>query len=421
MDSTQEPNALGTIGIVGLGAVGLPLAALFARDGAGLVLYDTDEGRVATLRKGQSPLAHLDPGVVGGLAGAMITTAAADLARCGSVILCVPTPLLADRTPDLSAIRAAATSVAEHVAPDTLIVLESTTWPGTTREVLGEIFAGRDVQLAYSPERVDPGRDDGDPLGAKVPKLVGGVTPSATERAVELYARAFETVVPVASSDVAEAAKLVENVYRAVNIALVGELKVAFDAMNIDIWDVLAAAETKPFGFTRFDPGPGMGGHCLPIDPFYLSWAARRAGAETRFVELSGEINRSMPLFVAAKVEQALESREIAMEGARVLLLGVAYKAGVDIVEESPAFPLAAALEESGAIVAFADPLVPRCALGASVELDEARLRETDVVVLLIAQPGLDLGLIVRSDVLVVDTRAALRDQLLGDPRYISA
>ena len=226
---------------------------------------------------------------------------------------------------------------------------------------------------------------------------------------------------PVSSADVAEAAKLVENVHRAVNIALVGELKIAFDAMGLDIWEVLDAAATKPFGFTRFDPGPGMGGHCLPIDPFYLSWAARRAGAETRFVELSGEINRAMPAYVASKVEAALERRGLGVAGARVLLIGVAYKRGVGITEESPAFPLAARLREGGAEVSYCDPLVPLCELGESRDLDAALEDGVDVCVVLVDQDGVELETVAASDVLVVDTRAALRDRLLGDPRYLSA
>ncbi len=410
-----------TVGIVGLGSVGLPLAILFARAAVPLVLLEKDRERRGTISRLTSPLAHLQDEQVEALGDALVTGDARDLARCEAVIICVPTPLDAERRPDLSAVEGAAREVAAHVAEDTLVVLESTTWPGTTREVLGQIFAGVGVDLAYSPERVDPGRDEGGRLGSDVPKLVGGLTSAGTERAVSLYSMAFETVIPVSSAEVAEAAKLVENVHRAVNIALVGELKVAFDAMGIDIWEVLDAASTKPFGFTRFDPGPGMGGHCLPIDPFYLAWAAKRAGAGARFVELSGEINRAMPSFVASKVRLALGSRELPVGGARVLLLGVAYKAGVGIVEESPAFPLANELGRDGAQVRYHDALVPLCELGESRPLDAEQLAETDVAVLLVAQPGVDLDLIVRSDVLVVDTRAALRGDLGGQPRYFPA
>ena len=416
-----------SIGIVGLGAVGLPLAALFARSGVGrLVLVDLDRERVRTLEAGRSPLAHLDDELVEGLCGALITDDFAALADVDAIVLTVPTPLDERREPDLSHVRRAVESARPYLAHGALVVLESTTWPGTTREVVGGVLADRDdLDLAYSPERVDPGRvdptrADGDPLGHAVPKLVGGVTPRATERAAALYARAFETVVPTTSADVAEAAKLVENVYRAVNIALVGELKIAFDAMGIDVWEVLDAAETKPFGYTRFDPGPGMGGQCLPIDPFYLAWAARRAGAEARFVELSGEINREMPLFVASKVRAALKSRGIALESARVLLIGVAYKRGVSITEESPAFPLAEALRQDGAEVCYVDPLVPACPLGESLTLDESVVAETDVAVVLIDQVGVQLDVLVRADVLVVDTRAALRHALLGSPRYFA-
>lgn len=412
---------------MGLGAVGLPLAALFARAGVELVLIDASEERIEQLRRGESPLSHLPTAIVDQLGNASVTTSAEALGICDVAIICVPTPLRADRAPDLSAVRKAAGNAAEYVREGALVVLESTTWPGTTRHVLGKIFADRpDVELAYSPERVDPGRvnptrDGGDLLGAGVPKLVGGVTPEATARAAALYRRAFETVIEVRSSDVAEAAKLVENIHRAVNIALVGELKIAFDAMGLDIWEVLDAAETKPFGFTRFDPGPGMGGHCLPIDPFYLSWAAKRAGAETRFVELSGEINRAMPLFVAEKTRSALRSIGVEVADARVLLVGVAYKRGVGIVEESPAFPIAEALAADGAYVTYTDPLVSSCSLGESIDLTAASLAEVDVVVILVDQEGVDLGLVVDSETVVVDTRAALRKELLGSSRYFMA
>ena len=413
-----------TLGVVGLGAVGLPLAALFARAGVRLVLVDADDGVVDALRAGRSPLSHLGDGVAREVqrSGAEVTTDAAALAACDAIVIAVPTPLDAAREPDLSAVRAAAADVRAHAPPGALVVLESTTWPGTTREVLGPLFADLEgASLAYSPERIDPGRAGDDPFGARVPKLVGGLDDRATERAVALYARAFDEVVPVRAAEVAEAAKLVENVHRAVNIALVGELKVAFDAMGLDIWEVLDAAATKPFGFTRFDPGPGMGGHCLPIDPFYLAWAARRAGSQARFVELSGEINRAMPSFVAGKVRAALASRGIAVEGARVLLVGVAYKRGVGITEESPAFPLAAELGAEGARVAYCDPLVPNCPLGTSRALDAETLAETDACVVLVDQAGVDLGALVAADVLVVDTRAALRARLAGDARYFPA
>ena len=417
-----------TVGIVGLGAVGIPLASMLARaPGIGLRLHDLDEGILAALKGGRSPLAHLEDALVAPLAGQRGSTDPAVLADCDAVLVCVPTPLTEAREPDLGAVRAAAVAIAENASEGALVVLESTTWPGTTREVLGGALAGRpDLELAYSPERVDPGRVDpeapgGDPLGARVPKLVGGTSPGATERATALYERVFETVVPVSSAEVAEAAKLVENVHRAVNIALVGELKIAFDAMGLDIWEVLDAAATKPFGFTRFDPGPGMGGHCLPIDPFYLAWAARRAGAETRFVELSGEINRAMPGYVASKVEAALGRRGIAVAGARVLLIGVAYKRGVGITEESPAFPLAARLRGEGAEVSYCDPLVPLCELGESRDLAAALEDGIDVCVVLVDQDGVELESVAAADVMVVDTRAALRKRLLGNPRYVPA
>ncbi|QDV08115.1 UDP-N-acetyl-D-glucosamine 6-dehydrogenase [Planctomycetes bacterium Poly30] len=425
MNSNSQPVA--KVGIVGLGAVGLPLAALFGQVGLELVLVDSSVERVEQIRRGESPLAHLPAGLIDRLGNALISTSPEALDGCDAIVICVPTPLRPDRTPDLSAVRSAAREAATFVRAGGLVVLESTTWPGTTRHVLGKIFEFReDVDLAYSPERVDPGRVDasragGDLLGAGVPKLVGGVTKAATERAAALYRLAFETVIEVGSSDVAEAAKLVENIHRAVNIALVGELKIAFDAMGLDVWEVLDAAATKPFGFTRFDPGPGMGGHCLPIDPFYLSWAAKRAGAETRFVELSGEINRAMPGFVAAKTQSALRSIHVDVDEARVLLVGVAYKRGVGIVEESPAFPIAAALRAEGAQVSYADPLVPSCSLGESLDVNAEALADFDAVVILVDQEGVDLDLIAACQAVVVDTRAALRKQLLGSARYFMA
>lgn len=418
------------VGVVGLGAVGLPLGALFSEDeGLEVVLHDASPERMAALADGRTPLAHLE-GSLGETLRRRCTLAPEPeaLGRCDALLICVPTPLDGDREPDLGAVRAASALAARHARPGALIVLESTTWPGTTREVVAAAFdPARECDFAYSPERVDPGRvdatrDDGDPLGRHVPKLVGGLTPGATARAAALYRRAFGTVVETASADVAEAAKLVENVYRAVNIALVGELKIAFERMGLDVWDVLDAAATKPFGFTRFDPGPGMGGHCLPIDPFYLAWAARRAGAETRFVELSGEINRAMPGYVARRTLDALEARGVDLGAARVLLLGVAYKRGVDITEESPAFPVAEALAARGVAVDYCDPLVPRCALGDAVALDDEVVGAYDAAVILVDQVGLDLGVLVRRDgLLVVDTRAALRHELGGDPRYVSA
>ncbi|MEZ6017903.1 MAG: nucleotide sugar dehydrogenase [Planctomycetota bacterium] len=418
------------VGVVGLGAVGLSLATLLERAGYGLVLVDRDAERVARLRAGDVPLRFLGADVERALRSPRlrtITTESGSLAPCDAVLIAVPTPLGPLREPDLGPVCAAAEALAPHVAAGALVVLESTTWPGTTRELLGARLPH--CYLAHSPERLDPGARAEDPFGYAVPKLVGGDGPAAQALALALYARTFATVVPVASPDVAEAAKLVENVYRAVNIALVNELKVAFEALGLDVWQVLDAAATKPFGFTRFDPGPGMGGHCIPIDPFYLAWAARRVGAETRFVELAGEINRAMPAFVVRRTAEALTARGGSLAGARVLLLGLAFKPDVDITEESPALALYTLYSAAGAEVRFSDPHVPRGPRTREVDLshltstplDDAALAWADVVVIATHHRAFDWDFVAARAALVVDTRNALRSRMGDDPRYVRA
>lgn len=423
-----------TVGVVGLGAVGLSLATLFERAGLALVLVDADEARVAALRAGDVPLRFLPSEVGRALRSPRVRTIASSpavLAVCDAVLIAVPTPLGPGRAPDLSAVEAAVAGLARHAAPGTLVVLESTTWPGTTREVLAPRLP--QCLVAFSPERIDPGARLADPLGREVPKLVAGLGPAAHALAAALYARAYTHVVPVAGPEVAEAAKLVENVYRAVNIALVNELKLAFDALGVDVWQVLDAAATKPFGFTRFDPGPGMGGHCIPVDPFYLAWAARRAGAETRFVELAGELNRAMPAFVVRRTAEALGSVGRALEGARVLVLGLAFKPDVDVTEESPALALIEGYRAGGAEVRYADPHVPRgprTRLGghavdlsdlAAAPLDVATLAWADVVVVATHHRAFDWDLVARHARLVVDTRNALGPRLAGALHYFRA
>ena len=426
-----------TIAVVGLGSVGIPIAAAFARAGFGVIGLDIDEERVAALGRGEKPLAHLDGALVDALCGHErfeVTSDERRLADAHAKIVCVPTPLGPHREPDLSKVEAAVDAIARSARPGQLVVLESTTYPGTTRTIVAErlrragLRPGEDCFVAFSPEREDPGRQDWSTR--TTPKLVGGIDERSADVACALYEQAVREVVRTSSSEVAEAAKLLENVYRAVNIALVNELKVVLDAMQIDVWEVIEAASTKPFGFTRFTPGPGMGGHCIPVDPFYLTWAARRFGLSTKFIELAGEINRRMPLYVVERAQAALNSIGKAVKGARVLVLGLAYKPEVSIVTESPSLVLLAELARLGAQVAYSDPFVPvPPAEGVpqlvrelrSVDLDAATLAEFDAVVLATHHAALDLDLVATHARLVVDTRNALASRMLGDARYFRA
>lgn len=425
------------IAVAGLGAVGLPLAELLHGGGFPISGIDPSPIKRAALEAGQVPLAHQAHLDCVRLALSPRFEVVAQPGDCMTPIdvlmICVPTDLNANQEPDLSLVRAVVAAAARHLADEALVVLESTTWPGTTREILGRdlVAAGRvpgvDVGLVFSPERVDPGRE----ALASIPKLVGGLDARAGELGVLLYASAFDDVRQVSSPEVAEAAKLLENVYRAVNIGLVNELKTSFASMGLDVWEVLDAAASKPFGFQRFDPGPGVGGHCIPVDPHYLTWAARRAGAPARLVELAGSINARMPEEVARVTARALSARGKALDGARVLLVGIAYKAGVDAIDHAPALDLASDLAAAGALLEFHDPLVSelpaehamlRPELGSrSVSLDRCRIASYDAILILTAQSGLDLDLIAEAAQLVIDTRAVLRSRLLGDPRYVSA
>lgn len=356
-----------SVGIIGLGYVGLPLALHFARAGLAVTGFDTDAAKVAHLNAGRSYIGHLPAAEIARevTAGRLCaTTDFATLAGADAVLICVPTPLGPHREPDLSHVLDTGRALGAVLRHGQLVVLESTTYPGTTdtelRGVLEEasgLCAGVDFHLAYSPEREDPGN----PASrlADIPKVVGGLTPACRDRAAALYARVVRQVVPVSSCRVAEAAKLLENIFRSVNIALVNELKVVYAALGIDIWEVIAAARTKPFGFMPFTPGPGLGGHCIPIDPFYLTWKAREAGVETRFIELAGEVNTAMPRYVVTRVAEALNAAGKPIRGSRVLLLGVAYKADVDDDRESPSYVLMDLLAEQGAEVTYHDPHVP--------------------------------------------------------------
>lgn len=355
------------IAVVGLGYVGLPLCLQFGRSGAEVLGLDIDAAKVAAINDGRSYIAHIGAEAIQKLVGEKRLAASADFSRVAevaAVIICVPTPLNKNREPDISYILQTGRAIAPHLQRGTLVVLESTTYPGTTDEDLRAVLeagsklkAGTDFHLAFSPEREDPGNPASQV--AQIPKVVGGLTPACLEKAKALYGLAIQTIVPVSSCRVAEATKLLENIFRGVNIALVNELKVVYAAMGIDVWEVIHAAKTKPFGFMPFYPGPGLGGHCIPIDPFYLTWKAREYGQNTRFIELAGEINTAMPQYVVTRVAEALNARRKAVNGSRVLVLGLAYKANVDDDRESPSYHLLDLLQQHGAEVAYYDPHVP--------------------------------------------------------------
>ena len=355
------------IAIVGLGYVGLPLALQFTRSGVDVLGVDIDPAKVDALNDGRSYIKHIESSAIAAAVKDGSFTATTDFKRIReteAVIICVPTPLNKNREPDISYIIETGSSIAPHLQKGMLIVLESTTYPGTTDEDLRAVLekdsamkAGIDFHLAFSPEREDPGNAQS--KVEIIPKVIGGFTPACLERAKAVYGRAIKTLIPVSSCRVAEATKLLENIFRSVNIALVNELKLVYTAMDIDVWEVIHAAKTKPFGFMAFYPGPGLGGHCIPIDPFYLTWKAREYSQNTRFIELAGEINTSMPMYVVHRTAEALNARRKAVNGSRILVVGLAYKPNVDDERESPSYTLMELLKERGAEVAFYDPYVP--------------------------------------------------------------
>ncbi len=405
------------IGIVGLGYVGLPLAVAFAEAGHEVVGLDTDAAKIEALNAGRSYIEDIPDASLAPLGDRLRATADhGELASCAAVIVCVPTPLTGAREPDLTYLTQSATALASVLQPDQLVVLESTTYPGTTRERLQPILeqgsglsAGRDFHLAFSPERIDPGRTDY--TVRSTPKLVGGITPASAERARELYELVCDEVVVLSTPEAAELAKLLENIFRSVNIALVNELSQLCDRLGIDIWEVIEAADTKPFGFMRFDPGPGMGGHCLPVDPFYLAFKAREHDFYPEFIELAGKINRAQPAYCVDRIARALNEAEKAVKGSRVLLLGVSYKAGVGDIRESPALEIAGMLRELGAVVSYHDAFVPELA-----ELDlrsvglEEGLGDCDLAAIVTAHPGIDYGAVVSTVPLTVDFRGVTRE-----------
>ena len=404
-----------TIGIVGLGYVGLPLAVAFAEAGHEVIGIDVDSTRVAAVNQGSSHVEDVPSKRLRGVEDRLVaTTSYAELERAEAILVCVPTPLSANREPELGALIAAAAALAKVLTRDQLIVLESTTYPGTTRERLLPILeesglaAGRDFHLAFSPERVDPGRTDH--TMRSTPKVVGGLTDACGDRAEALYRNICDEVVRVSTPEVAELSKLLENIFRSVNIALVNELAVLADRMGIDVWEVIDAAATKPYGFMRFDPGPGMGGHCLPVDPFYLSWRAREYDFVPEFVELAGKMNQAMPYVCVERIVRALNDAEKAVRGSRIALLGVAYKPGVGDTRESPALKILELLREHGADVVYHDPHVhdlPQFDLS-TTDLDGA-LDGADLAVIVTAHPDLDLERVVRDAPLVMDLRGVTR------------
>ena len=420
---TADSSADGTVGIIGLGYVGLPLAVAFVQAGLRVIGVDVSAERVAAISAARSHVEDVpsaDLARIVGPGGLTATTDETRLSECEAVLICVPTPLGPHREPDLGHVIAAAQSAVANLAPGALLVLESTTWPGTTREVLAPLLeaAGRhigaDAFLAFSPERVDPGNTR---WGIRAtPKVVGGMTRACAARAEALYARICDVVHPVSTPESAEMSKIIENTFRAVNIALVNELAILADRMDIDIWEAIEASASKPFGFMPFWPGPGLGGHCIPVDPFYLAWRARAFDLDSEFVELAGRVNVNMPYYAMARIARALNARGKAVRGARVLLLGMAYKADVGDLRESPSLKLLELLRAEGALVSYHDPHVPELPDEAltSVELDATSLAAADGVVIATAHAAMDLALVVEHASLVVDLRNAVRRRLSG-------
>jgi UDP-N-acetyl-D-glucosamine dehydrogenase len=408
------------VAVVGLGYVGLPLAVAFAEAGFRVTGVDVDARKVELLGRGRSHVTDVSDAHIGELvtAGRFRAVATFDaIAECDCIVICVPTPLGKTREPDISAIIQSADAIAPRLRPGQLIVLESTTYPGTTEEILLPRFeasglaVGREYHLAFSPERIDPGNKE---YGVQnIPKVVGGVTEECTRVAEELYGTAVSHIFPVSSARVAEMAKLLENTFRSVNIALVNELALMCHHLGVDVWEVIAAASTKPFAFMAHYPGPGIGGHCIPLDPHYLAWKARLAGFEPRFIGLASEVNAAMPRYVVQLVADALNVHRKCLNGARILVLGVAYKPGVADTRETPAQAIMAELRQRGAEVGFHDPFVPQFALGdvtlTSQEVTDETLRAADCVLIVTNHPGYDWDWIVRTAPLVVDTRNATR------------
>lgn len=404
------------VGIIGLGYVGLPLAVAFAQEGDQVTGVDLDPEKVASLSRGESYIEDVDSAELTRLGGLIAaTTDAAELARCEAVIICVPTPLTGSREPDLSYLEGAARMLATVLREGQVVILESTTYPGTTRDLLkpalesSGLKAGSDFHLAFSPERIDPGRTDY--TVKTTPKLVGGLTPESTNAAKAVYERICDTVIALSGPEAAELSKLLENIFRSVNIALVNELAQLCDRLGVDIWEVIDAASTKPFGFMRFEPGPGMGGHCLPVDPFYLAFKAREHDFYPEFIELAGKINQSQPLFCVNRVERLLNENGKPVRGTNVLILGVSYKTGVGDVRESPAIKIIRLLGELGADLSYHDPHVPELPESGLENSDlTSALKQAELTVIVTSHPEFDIPGIVDQSSLVLDLRGVTRE-----------
>jgi UDP-N-acetyl-D-glucosamine dehydrogenase len=409
------------IAVIGMGYVGLPLAVVFAEAGVEVVGVEYDPARCERINSGDSYIVDVASDALAPLVEKGLITATPDYAataECAADIICLPTPLNVNREPDLSLVENATRELAGHLQKGQLVVLESTTYPGTTRDILAPILeagsgmkAGVDFHVAFSPERVDPGRTDF--TTKTTPKVVGGLTPACTDKVLAIYGRAIDTLVPVGTPEVAEMTKLLENIFRSVNIALLNELAMLCDRMQIDIWEVVDAAASKPFGFMKFQPGPGLGGHCIPIDPFYLSWKAREVDYWTEFIELAGKVNENMPYFCVSKITRALNSHAKPLQDSKILILGVAYKADIDDLRESPALRIIRQLDDLGAVVDYHDPFVPELPeLGRhSIDFHKgAGISAYDAVVIVTAHTTIDYTEVVEKSQLVVDFRNATAD-----------
>ncbi len=416
----EKKNAV--VGIIGLGYVGLPIVIRFCEEGFRVIGFDVDPAKIESISKGKSYIKHIPSERIASFVkkpspSFEATTDMSNLKRADAIIICVPTPLTDKREPDLTYIENTASEIKKYLRPGQLISLESTTYPGTTDELLLPLFeedglkVGKDFFLVFSPEREDPGRIDF--TTKTIPKVVGGITKQCLKLGSALYSKIINGIVPVSSTRAAEMTKLLENIYRSVNIALVNELKMLCDRMDIDVWDVINASKTKPFGFQAFYPGPGLGGHCIPIDPFYLTWKAREYDFSTRFIELAGEINANMPYYVVQKVMEALNERGKSIKGAKALVLGIAYKKNIDDLRESPSLELIRILKEKGAKVDYNDPLIPvavshrRGFKMHSIKLTAGNIKKYDCVLIATDHSSYDYKWIVENSQLVVDTRNA--------------
>lgn len=433
LDKLNDRTAI--VGIVGMGYVGLPLTRTFSDAGFRCVGFDVDESKIKKLNAGISYIEHIPSSFIKDILNKKLfraTSRFAELSKCDAIVICVPTPLTKMREPEMRYVCETAETIAKHLRRDQLISLESTTYPGTTREVLLPVLeksglkVERDFYLAYSPEREDPGRTTHNTT--TIPKVVGGYGPKSLAAAKALYGAAIDTIVPVESCEVAEAAKILENVYRCINIALANEMKTLFDRMGINVWNVINAAATKPFGFQAFYPGPGLGGHCIPIDPYYLTWKAREFGLNTRFIELAGEINTKMPEYVIARLTDALNDLGKPVKGSKVLVMGLAYKKDVDDLRESPSIELIEMLRELGAKVDYNDPHIKQTHRQRehdlkmkSKPLSAAMLKGYDCVLIATDHSAYDYQFIVDNASLIVDTRNATAQCKRGNRKIVRA